>query len=93
LTAGNHLGKALRWLHLFMDDLGLAFDGPTIPVTKNNAATRIIAHTGKLAGNVRHIALKMISIQTLVQEQITMFRAIGSANNHAHQGLVPSCTS
>jgi hypothetical protein len=65
MTAGNHLGKALRWLHLFMDDLGLAFDGP-IPVAEDNAATRIIAHTGKLTRNVRHIALKTILLQTLV---------------------------
>jgi hypothetical protein len=43
MTAGNHLGKALHWLHLPMDDLGLAFDGP-IPVAEDNAATRIIAH-------------------------------------------------
>jgi hypothetical protein len=82
MTACNHLGKALRWLHLFMDDLGLAFDGP-IPVAEDNAATRIIAHTGKLTRNVCHIALKSISLQTLVQERIVMFRAIGSANNRA----------
>jgi hypothetical protein len=55
-----------------MDNLGLAFDGP-IPVAEDNAATRIIAHTGKLTCNVRHIALKMISLQTLVRERIAMF--------------------
>jgi hypothetical protein len=82
MTAGNHLGKALRWLHLFMDDLGLAFNGP-IAVAEDNAATRIIAHTGKLTRNVCHIALKMISLQTLVHERIAMFRAIGSASNRA----------
>jgi hypothetical protein len=65
-----------------MDDLGLALDGP-IPVAEDNAATRIIAHTGKLTRNVRHIALKTISLQTLVRERIAMFRAIGSANNRA----------
>jgi hypothetical protein len=47
-----------------MDDLGLAFDGP-IPVAEDNAARCIIAHTGKLTHNMRHIALKMISLQTL----------------------------
>jgi hypothetical protein len=81
MTAGNHLGKGLRWFHLFMNNLGLAFDGH-IPVAEDNAATRIIlAHTGKLTCNVRYIALKMISLQTLVQECIAMFWAIGSANN------------
>jgi hypothetical protein len=82
MTAGNHLGKALRWLHLLMDDLGLAFDGP-IPVAEDNAATRIIAHTGKLTRNVRHIALRTLSLQGLVRERIAMFRAIGSVNNRA----------
>jgi hypothetical protein len=74
MAAGNHLGKALRWLHLFMDNLGLAED---------NAATCIITHTWKLTCNVSHIALKTISLQTLVQERIAMFRTIGSANNQA----------
>jgi hypothetical protein len=72
MTAGNHLGKALRWLHLFMDNLGLAFDDP-IPVAEDNAATQIIVQTGKLTCNVRHIALKTISLQNLVYEQIAMF--------------------
>jgi hypothetical protein len=71
MTAGNHLGKALCWLHLFMDDLGLAFDGP-IPVAEDNAATRIIAHTGKLTHNVNLIAFKTISLQTLVRERISL---------------------
>jgi hypothetical protein len=82
MTAANHLGKGLRWLHLLMDDLGIAFDGP-IPVAEDNAATRIIAHTGKLTRNVRHIALKTISLQALVRERLAMFCAIGSANNRA----------
>jgi hypothetical protein len=72
MTAANHIGKALRWLHLYVDDLGLAFDGP-VPVAEDNVATRIIAHTGKLTRNVRHIALKTISLQTLVRERITLF--------------------
>jgi hypothetical protein len=44
MTAGNHLGKALRWLHLFMDDLGLAFGRPA-PVAEDNLTTCIITHT------------------------------------------------
>jgi hypothetical protein len=43
MTAGNHIGKALHWLHLLMDHLGLAFDDP-IQVAEDNAATRIITH-------------------------------------------------
>jgi hypothetical protein len=82
MTAANHLGKALCWLHLYMDDLGLTFDGP-VPVAEDNAATHSIAHTGKLTRNVRHIALKTILLPTLVRERITLFGAIGSANNHA----------
>jgi hypothetical protein len=82
ITAGNHLGNALRWLHLFMDDIGLAFNEP-FPVTEDNLATRIIEHTGKLTRNTRHIALKTLSLQTLVQERIAQFRAIVSVKNCA----------
>jgi hypothetical protein len=83
MTACNHLGKSLCWLHIFMDILALAFDGH-IPVAEDNAATHIIAHTGKLTPSVRHIALKTIPLQTLVHERNTMFQAIGSdANNSA----------
>jgi hypothetical protein len=64
MTAGNHLGKALCWLHLFVDILGLAFDGP-VPVAEDSFVTCIIAHTGKLTRNTRHIALKTLSLYRL----------------------------
>jgi hypothetical protein len=54
----------------------LTFDGPIL-VAEDNAATHIIAHTGKLTCNFRHIALKTISLQTLVCKRISMFCAIG----------------
>ena len=82
MDAGNQNGKAIRWLHLFMQDLGIPFDGP-IPVAEDNAATRIIAHTGKLTRNIRHIALKTLSLQALVRERLALFRAVGSAQNKA----------
>jgi hypothetical protein len=44
---------------------------------------RIIEHTGKLTRNTRHIALKTLSLQTLVQERIAQFRAIVSVKNCA----------
>ncbi len=74
--------QAIRWLHLVMQDLGIPFDGP-IPVAEDNAATRIIAHTGKLTRNIRHIALKTLSLQALVRERLALFRAVGSAQNKA----------
>jgi hypothetical protein len=64
MDAGNQNGKAIRWLHLFMQDLGIPFDGP-IPVAEDNAATRIITHTGKLTRNIRHIAFKTLSLSKL----------------------------
>jgi hypothetical protein len=54
-----------RWIHLFMDALGLPFEAP-IPAVEDNSATRIIAHTGKVTRNTRHIALKTLSLQALV---------------------------
>jgi hypothetical protein len=82
MDAGNQLGRALRWTHLLMEDIGLPFDGP-VPVAEDNSATRIIAHTGKITRNVRHIALKTLSLQALVRERIALFRAVGSAQKKA----------
>jgi hypothetical protein len=82
MDAANQLGRALRWMHLLMEDIGLPFDGP-VPVAEDNSATRIIAHTGKITRNVRHIALKTLSLQSLVRERIALFRAVGSAHNKA----------
>ena len=61
MDAANQLGRALRWMHLLMEDIGLPFDGP-VPVAEDNSATRIIAHSGKITRNVRHIARKTISL-------------------------------
>jgi hypothetical protein len=82
MDAANRAGKGMRWMRLYMDDIGLPFEAP-IPAAKDNAATQIIAHTGKITRNTRHIALKTLSLQALVREQITMFRAVGSANNQS----------
>jgi hypothetical protein len=82
MDAANRLGKGHQWMRLYMDDLGLPFTAP-IPAAEDNAATRMIAHTGKITRNTRHIALKTLSLQGLICEQITMFRAIGSANNRS----------
>jgi hypothetical protein len=45
MDAANQLGHALRWMHLLMEDVGLPFDGGPVPVTEDNSATHIIAHT------------------------------------------------
>jgi hypothetical protein len=82
MDAGDRAGKSLRWTRLYMDDMGLPFEAP-IPVAEDNAATRIIAHTGKITRNTRHIALRTLSLQALVRERIAMFRAVGSANNRS----------
>jgi hypothetical protein len=60
MDAGNQNGKGIHWLHLFMQYLGIPFDGP-IPVAEDNAATCIIADTGKITHNICHIALKTLS--------------------------------
>jgi hypothetical protein len=56
LDAASFLGKILRWLVLFMSNLGLPFQGP-IPIAEDNAATQIIAHAGKIMCNVPHVAM------------------------------------
>jgi hypothetical protein len=49
-----------------MSDLGLPFQGP-IPIAEDNAATRIIAHSGKIMRNVRHVAIKTLALQSSMQ--------------------------
>jgi hypothetical protein len=73
LDAASFLGKILRWLVLFMSDLGLPFQGP-IPIAEDNAATRIIAHAGKITRNVRHVAIKALGLQGLVRNGIAVFK-------------------
>jgi hypothetical protein len=82
MDAANRNGKSIRWMRLYMEDIGLPFE-PPIPSAEDNSATRIIAHTGKITRNTRHIALKTLSLQALVRERITMFRAVSSANNRS----------
>jgi hypothetical protein len=80
IVAAAYLGKILRWLVLFMKDMGLPFLGP-IPIAEDSAATRIIAHSGKVTRNVRHVAIKTLALQGLVRNEIAVFYAIGTENN------------
>ena len=63
-----------------MRDLGLPFHGP-IPIVEDNAATRIIAHSGKITRNVRYVTIKTLALQGLVRNKIAIFNSIGTANN------------
>ena len=46
--------------------------GP-IPIAEDNAATLIIAHSGKITRNVRHVAIKTLALQGLVRTKIAIF--------------------
>ena len=71
-----------------MSDLGLPFQGP-IPIAEDNSATRIIAHSGKVTRNVRHVAIKTLSLQGLVRNRIAIFNVIGTINNRADHFTKP----
>jgi hypothetical protein len=88
LAAAAYLGKILRWLVLFMNNMGLPFLGP-IPIAEDNAATRIIAHSGKITCNVRHVAIKTLALQGLVRNEIAVFNAIGTDNNRSDHFTKP----
>jgi hypothetical protein len=88
LDAASFLGKIIGWLVLFMSDLGLPFQGP-IPIAKDNAATRIIAHAGKITRNVRHVAIKTLGLQGLVRNGIAVFNSIGTAFNRSDHFTKP----
>ena len=69
-------------LQLFMEDIGLPLEGP-VPVGEDNAALRIIAHSGKITRNVRHVALKTRFAQNLVRFAYLRMREVGSDANRA----------
>ena len=71
-----------------MSDLGLPFQGP-IPIAEDNAVTRIIAHSGKITRNVRHVAIKTLALQGLVRNEIAIFNSIGTANNRSDHFTKP----
>jgi hypothetical protein len=62
MDAANRVGKGHRWVRLYMEDLGLPFFKTPIPPAEDNTATRLIAHTGKITRDTRHIALKTLSL-------------------------------
>ena len=80
IAAAAFFGRILCWLVLFMSNLGLPFQGP-IPTAKDNVATRIIAYSGKITCNVRHVTIKALALQGLVHNKIAVFNAIGTATN------------
>jgi hypothetical protein len=88
IDAASFLGKILRWLVLFMGDLGLPFQGP-IPIAEDNAATRLIAHASKITRNVRHVAIKTLGLQGLVRNGIAVFNSIGTAHNRSDHFTKP----
>jgi hypothetical protein len=99
IAAAADLGKILRWLVRFMNNMGLPFLGP-IPIAEDNAATKIIAHFGKVTRNVRHVAIKTLALQGLVRNEIAVFNAIGTDNNQSNHftkptisGFLKSCSS
>jgi hypothetical protein len=82
IGAANLTVKSIRWLKLFMQNIGLPFDGP-IPVAEDNAATRIIAHAGKTTKNVRHVSIQTLNLQHSVRNLIVSFRQVKTAKNRS----------
>jgi hypothetical protein len=58
--------KLIQWVHLFMEDLGVPYQDPSIPVTEDNGATRSITHGGEVTKNVCHVAVQTLALQQLV---------------------------
>jgi hypothetical protein len=71
-----------------MSDIELPFQGP-IPTAEDSAATRIIAHSGKVTRNVRHVASQTLALQSLVRNEVAVFNAIGTDNNRADSFTKP----
>jgi hypothetical protein len=83
VDAAYLMTKLVKWMRLFMEDLGVPFEGPA-PLAEDNADTRLIAHAGKVTRNMRHIAAKTCNIQDAVRYRLAHFRAVGTNNNRAY---------
>ena len=88
IAAAAFLGKILHCLVLFMSNLGLPFQGP-IPIAEDNAAIRIITHSGNITRNVRHVTIKTLALQGLVRNKIAIFNSIGTAHNRSDHFTKP----
>ncbi len=65
LDAATTMSKRAQGLCIFMDDIGLPYNGP-IFINEDNAAAQTIAHAGKITPNVCHIATKTNALQEQV---------------------------
>jgi hypothetical protein len=61
LNAATAAGKVVKWVRIWMADMGIPFTDP-IPMGKDNEATRIIGHAGKLTCNVRQTAIQTTNL-------------------------------
>jgi hypothetical protein len=95
IGATNLTIKSIHWLRLFMAHIDLHGH---IPVAKDNAATRIIAHAGKTTKYVHHVAIQTLNLQHAVRNLIVYFCQVETAQNcsdhftkalplHAHRKL------
>ena len=82
IGAAHLMVKFIKWLDLYMCDIGLPFDCP-IPIAEDNSATRLIAHAGQLTRNVRHVAIKTLSLQHAVRNHLLLFRQVKTDDNRA----------
>jgi hypothetical protein len=82
LYAATAAGKVVKWVRVWMADMGIPFQDP-IPMGEDNEATRIIGHAGKLTRNVRHIAIQTTELQSMIKLRLMALRRFGSANNKA----------
>jgi hypothetical protein len=82
LYAATSAGKFVKWLRVWMSDIGLPYTAP-IPMGEDNEATRIIGHAGKLTRNVRHLAIQTNELQSIIGMGHMALRRVGSADNKA----------
>lgn len=90
MYAASNMGKLLKWVHVWMLDIGVPYT-EAIPVGEDNEAACIIGHhSSRLTCNVRHIAIQMANLQSLVCTEIMAMFCVGSANNTSNLTILPS---
>jgi hypothetical protein len=82
LYAATTGGKTVRWTHVWLEDFGVPIMDP-VPMGKDNEATRVIAHAGKLTRNVQRIAIQTTELQSMVRLGIMALLRVDSEDNCA----------
>jgi hypothetical protein len=77
-------GKFVKWLHVWMEDIGIPYSTEALSMGEGNEAARVIGHARKqLTRKVHHIAIQATELQSIIRLGLLDLCRVGSARNMA----------